>query len=147
MTTSPLFKRVCGQRPRHESQVPDALTPFRKQIREWWSFNSAQRHTHSWHTREDFIKRLPEILSECGIHPAASPEPPTEEVETLRKRVKELEAALAPFSLIGGPLNAVTEGVFPDDASARFLNLGELKAKHFRGAATALDRARAKGNG
>lgn len=84
MTTSPLFKRVCGQWPRHESPAPDALTPFRKQIREWWSFNSAQRHTHSWHTREDFLKRLPEILSECGIHPAASPEPPAEEVETLR---------------------------------------------------------------
>lgn len=84
MTTSPLFKRVPGQWPQNESPAPDALTPFRKEIREWWSFNSAQRHTHSWHTREDFIKRLPEILSECGIHPAASSEPPAEEVETLR---------------------------------------------------------------
>lgn len=87
------------------------------------------------------------LLSFLGDGFAASPETTAEEVETLRKRVKELEEALAPFSLIGGPLNKVTEGVFPDDASARFLNLGELKAKHFRVAATALDRARAKGGG
>lgn len=36
---------------------------FAKELRKWWSFNDRQIHTHSWHSREDFIERkLPELL-------------------------------------------------------------------------------------
>jgi hypothetical protein len=36
---------------------------FADELRKWWSFDAGQRHTHSWHGREDFIaKKLPELL-------------------------------------------------------------------------------------
>lgn len=36
---------------------------FAEVLRRWWSFNDMQRHTHSWHSREDFIEReLPKLL-------------------------------------------------------------------------------------
>jgi hypothetical protein len=28
----------------------------RSDLRQWWSFDNNQRHTHSWHQREDFIE-------------------------------------------------------------------------------------------
>ena len=32
-------------------------------IRKWWSFDSNQQHTHSWHDREDFIlNALPDLV-------------------------------------------------------------------------------------
>lgn len=38
---------------------------FAAELRKWWSFDNYQHHTHSWHTREDFIdKRLPELLEQ-----------------------------------------------------------------------------------
>lgn len=133
MTTSPLFKRVPAEPTREMCEAMPVLPAL---TQDDLRFKALGWPMHAIQNRHRLVAAL-----------AASPEPPAEEVETLRERVKELEEALAPFSLIGGPLNEVTEGVFPDDASARFLNLGELKAKHFRGAATALDRARAKGDG
>lgn len=37
---------------------------FAEELRKWWSFDDRQHHTHSWHTREDFIeKKLPELLN------------------------------------------------------------------------------------
>lgn len=30
---------------------------YRRQVRDWWKFDSQQVHTHSWHDREEFIKR------------------------------------------------------------------------------------------
>ena len=40
---------------------------FADVLRKWWSFDSHQQHTHSWHTREDFIEReLPKLL---GVEP------------------------------------------------------------------------------
>lgn len=37
---------------------------FAEELRKWWSFGDMQQHTHSWHSREDFIeKKLPELLS------------------------------------------------------------------------------------
>lgn len=33
-----------------------------RELRDWWSFDERQQHTHSWHTREDFIERLPKLL-------------------------------------------------------------------------------------
>lgn len=36
---------------------------FAVELRKWWSFDDRQMHTHSWHSREDFIaKKLPELL-------------------------------------------------------------------------------------
>lgn len=36
---------------------------FAAELRKWWAFDDRQVHTHSWHTREDFIKeKLPELL-------------------------------------------------------------------------------------
>lgn len=51
---------------------------FAAELRKWWSFDDGQMHTHSWHSREDFIERkLPELLSsvaqaarvtcDCGV--------------------------------------------------------------------------------
>lgn len=40
------------------------LNAFAEELRKWWSFDDGQIHTHSWHSREDFIKiKLPELLS------------------------------------------------------------------------------------
>ncbi len=40
------------------------LELFAEALRKWWSFDDHQQHTHSWHTREDFIeKMLPKLLS------------------------------------------------------------------------------------
>ena len=37
---------------------------FAAELRKWWSFDDRQMHTHSWHSREDFIERkLPELLA------------------------------------------------------------------------------------
>src|SRR5690606_11098639 len=37
---------------------------FATELRKWWSFDDRQCHTHSWHSREDFIeKKLPELLA------------------------------------------------------------------------------------
>ena len=37
---------------------------FASELRKWWSFDDHERHTHSWHDREDFIeKRLPALLA------------------------------------------------------------------------------------
>lgn len=35
---------------------------FAIELRKWWSFDDGQMHTHSWHDRENFIKRLPELI-------------------------------------------------------------------------------------
>lgn len=33
------------------------------ELRKWWSFDSGQQHTHTWHSREDFIDDvLPKLL-------------------------------------------------------------------------------------
>jgi len=40
---------------------------FAQELRKWWSFDDRQRHTNSWHTREDFIeKKLPKLLHEVS---------------------------------------------------------------------------------
>lgn len=46
-------------REKHAQRVRDFATELRK----WWSFDDRQQHTHSWHSREDFIeKKLPGLL-------------------------------------------------------------------------------------
>lgn len=47
------IERLRGERERYRVMVqmlPD-------QLREWWSFDQYQIHTHSWHDREDFLKK------------------------------------------------------------------------------------------
>lgn len=42
----------------------NAIQYFAGELRKWWSFDDRQHHTHSWHSREDFIERmLPALLS------------------------------------------------------------------------------------
>ncbi len=37
---------------------------FAEELRKWWSFDERQQHTHSWHSREDFIAlELPKLLA------------------------------------------------------------------------------------
>lgn len=37
---------------------------FVNELRKWWSFDDRQQHTHSWHSREDFIENvLPKLLA------------------------------------------------------------------------------------
>lgn len=41
---------------------------FAETLREWWSFDDGQRHTHSWHSREDFIENeLPKLLATASL--------------------------------------------------------------------------------
>lgn len=51
------------------------MTPvdtFANELRKWWSFDDGQMHIHSWHDRENFIKRkLPEMLSGVVAMPVA----------------------------------------------------------------------------
>jgi hypothetical protein len=45
---------------------------FANELRKWWSFDGGQMHTHSWHSREDFIEqKLPEMLSSVVAVPVA----------------------------------------------------------------------------
>lgn len=38
---------------------------LKTELLKWWSFDDYQRHTHTWHTRTDFIfTELPKILAE-----------------------------------------------------------------------------------
>ena len=42
----------------------EELAAFAAELRKWWSFDDHQFHTHTWHTREDFIKdELPKLLA------------------------------------------------------------------------------------
>lgn len=37
---------------------------FAEELRKWWSFDDRQVHTHSWHSRENFIENeLPKLLA------------------------------------------------------------------------------------
>ena len=42
---------------RREDGVIEERARIRGEIRKWWTFNEYQEHTHSWHTREDFIEQ------------------------------------------------------------------------------------------
>src|SRR5713226_816460 len=45
--------------------VAEQLATFADELRKWWAFDDRQIHTHSWHTREDFIEgKLPELLAD-----------------------------------------------------------------------------------
>ena len=35
-----------------------AIVGLLTELRQWWSFDDNQRHTHSWHDRENFIEML-----------------------------------------------------------------------------------------
>lgn len=38
---------------------------FAEELRKYWSFDDRQVHTHTWHSREDFIERvLPDLLDD-----------------------------------------------------------------------------------
>lgn len=51
--------QLADAREKHAAHVKR----FAEELRKWWSFDDDQQHTHSWHTREDFIKdKLPELL-------------------------------------------------------------------------------------
>lgn len=59
--------RLAVERERFEAAVHIVAA----ELRCWWSFDERQQHTHSWHTREDFIeRRLPELLAAAlGLDP------------------------------------------------------------------------------
>lgn len=43
--------------------APQSSREIAEAIRRAWSFDDGQRHTHSWHDREDFLdKKLPGLL-------------------------------------------------------------------------------------
>lgn len=49
--------------PRSSPGCSEARQRFAEMLRIWWSFNDGQRHSHTWHSREDFIEKvLPEQL-------------------------------------------------------------------------------------
>lgn len=41
------------------------LTELPDKLREWWSFDSGQQHTHTWHDREEFVENLRERIAEA----------------------------------------------------------------------------------
>ncbi|MBN9601856.1 MAG: hypothetical protein J0G33_02885 [Afipia felis] len=47
------------------------IAKFAESLRRYWSFDDRQRHTHTWHNREDFIAEVlpnliaPNLSSEC----------------------------------------------------------------------------------
>jgi hypothetical protein len=45
------------------------MARFVARLRSYWSFDEAQQHTHSWHDRENFIERLPEMLPDFPAAP------------------------------------------------------------------------------
>lgn len=70
---------------------------FAEVLREWWSFSDQQQHTHSWHTREDFIEReLPKLLKS---HRAEQVRGLSREVADLHKRLDAHVATLAALGI------------------------------------------------
>lgn len=77
---------------------------FADELRKWWSFDDGQMHTHSWHSREDFIaKRLPELLAAVRTTPAPAqgggiwvPLEPTEHQVLSARGPYEILCALSP---------------------------------------------------
>lgn len=48
--------------------MTDEVQEFANELRKWWSFDDHQQHTHSWHSREDFIERvLPKLLANHSL--------------------------------------------------------------------------------
>lgn len=57
-------------------------------LKQWWSFDDRQRHTHSWHTRTDFIyTELPKLVA-----------PFEAEIERLTRERDEAEALAFKFN-------------------------------------------------
>ena len=57
---------------------------FADELRKWWSFDNGQVHTHTWHSREDFIeKALPKLLSQTLAFRLAATN--VERIKALRK--------------------------------------------------------------
>jgi hypothetical protein len=54
-------------------------------------------------------------------------------------QLTRLQAALGPFAMLGRLLNEAGEAAWPDDVSARFLKLDDIKIRHFRAAARACE--------
>jgi len=52
---------------------------FAEELRKWWSFNSMQVHTHTWHDRENFIEEKMRELIDAETKPLHA------EIERLRK--------------------------------------------------------------
>lgn len=51
--------------------MSDLEKDFADVLRSYWSFDEGQQHTHSWHDRENFIKKvLPGLLRDYARHPA-----------------------------------------------------------------------------
>jgi hypothetical protein len=47
---------VCFFQIEEENMIPkEVINKFAEELRKWWSFDDRQIHTHTWHSREDFI--------------------------------------------------------------------------------------------
>jgi len=64
--------RVCEQVPALLAEVEQLRAEvavhrkMRGEIRDWWSFDNQQWHTHNWHSREDFIEKWNRLLEQAG---------------------------------------------------------------------------------
>lgn len=54
-----------GGSPPMTPTTPLPTDAFAEELRKYWAFDDNQQHTHSWHTREDFIaQNLPKLLAD-----------------------------------------------------------------------------------
>lgn len=85
------FRRAAAfyASPPPASGPSDSVRHFAEVLRKWWSFDDNQQHTHSWHSREDFIKReLPKFL--------AAPPASAEVREVLEAALRHLDNSDSP---------------------------------------------------
>jgi hypothetical protein len=45
---------------------PDSVMELLTELDQWWSFDNAQQHTHSWHDKQDFLERWRAKAAEGG---------------------------------------------------------------------------------
>lgn len=84
----------------------EMIREFANELRKWWSFSAEQRHTHSWHSREDFIeKKLPALLASFSSKAA----------EDMRERCAEVAEEWAASEMKGIILGSEIEDALPHD--------------------------------
>lgn len=98
----------------------EAAKGFAAILRKWWSFDDRQLHTHSWHSREDFIEqKLPTLIDEIRRTAVALPEPTEGQVEALRKELQvSSDHDYRPWSQIKTALSAALRALPLQDHAA-----------------------------
>lgn len=74
------IERFAAEKAAEVERLMDLLDSIPDELRKWWSFDNHQIHTHSYHSREDYIERLRARINAALTRPSKASEstPPSE---------------------------------------------------------------------